>query len=232
MKILFEDSHILVVEKPPKVPSQSDKTGDKDLYSELKEYLLKQYNTKNPYLGLIHRLDRPVGGVMLFAKTKFSNSKLSQQIQNKTMQKKYYAVVNGKPKVMQEELRDYLVKDGRRNISKVISANDENGKEALLVYKCLDTLDTGKDGILSLLEIELKTGRHHQIRVQLSNVGLPIWGDTKYNSAFSRRRGWTQIALWASCLSFYHPKTGKELIFTSIPMSEYPFTLFRQRYVK
>jgi len=227
LKVLYEDAQILVVEKPPKIPSQRDKTGDKDMLTYVSEYLQEKYpNAKSPYVGLIQRLDRPVGGVMVFAKTKVANQKLSKQIQEKEIEKVYYGVVCGVPDKNNEVLVDFLLKQGKINMSKVVPKGTTNAKEAILEYDLLETLDTPEYGVLSLLKINLKTGRHHQIRVQLSNAQLPLWGDTKYNKAFTKQKEWTQIALWAKSLRLGHPIKNKSLTFHSSPKDHYPFTLF------
>lgn len=227
LKVLYEDAHMIVVEKPPKVPSQRDKTEDKDMLTYVSEYLQSKYPaTRSPYVGLIQRLDRPVGGVMVFAKTKLANQKLSDQIQRKEVGKVYYGIVCGVPDKNHEVLVDFLLKQGKTNLSKVVSKSTTNAKEAILEYDLLETLNTPEYGVLSLLKIILKTGRHHQIRVQLSNAQLPLWGDTKYNKEFSNQREWTQIALWARTLTLDHPKTNKTLTFHSSPKDHYPFTLF------
>lgn len=227
IKILYEDAHIIVVEKPPKVPSQGDKTGDKDMLTYVREYLQEKYpEAKSPFVGLIQRLDRPVGGVMVFAKTKAANQKLSEQIQRKEIKKVYYGVVCGVPEKDHDILVDYLIKNGKTNLSKVVPKGTANAKEAILEYDLLETLDTPDYGMLSLLKINLKTGRHHQIRVQLSNAQLPLWGDTKYNKTFTKRKEWTQVALWARTLTLEHPKSKKALTFHSSPKDHYPFNLF------
>ncbi len=211
LKVLFEDNHIIVVEKSPNIPSQADKTEDIDMLSIVKQYIKEKYQKPgNVYLGLVHRLDRPVGGVMVFAKTSKSASRLSDQIRQKIFQKKYLAVVDGK--VMQEEgeLKDYLYKDERHNISKVVNKDKKNAKLAKLNYKLIKYNEV-KD--LSLLEINLHTGRHHQIRVQLANFGHSIFGDQKYG----KRGQGKQIALWAYEISFEHPITKEVLTFKDLP---------------
>jgi len=229
LKVLYEDAHIIVVEKPPKIPSQMDKTGDKDMLTYVSEYLQTKYpDTKSPYVGLIQRLDRPVGGVMVFAKTKVANQKLSEQIQRKEIGKIYYGVVCGVPEKDHELLVDFLLKQSKTNTSKVVSKGTPNAKEAILEYDLQETLDTSEYGVLSLLKIILKTGRHHQIRVQLSSAQLPLWGDTKYNHAFAKQKEWTQVALWAKTLTLEHPKTKKSLTFHSSPKDNFPFTLFEK----
>lgn len=229
LKVLYEDSHIIVVEKPPKIPSQRDKTGDKDMSTYVSEHLKIKYPVaKSPYVGLIQRLDRPVGGAMVFAKTKIANQRLSQQIQQKEIGKVYYGIVCGVPEKNHAVLVDFLLKQGKNNLSKIVSKDTANAKEAILEYDLLETLDTPEHGVLSLLKIVLKTGRHHQIRVQLSNAQLPLWGDTKYNKRFAKQKEWTQIALWAKTLTLEHPTTKKSLTFHSSPKNHYPFTLFEK----
>ncbi|KNF08237.1 ribosomal large subunit pseudouridine synthase C [Gottschalkia purinilytica] len=227
IKTIFEDKNILVVEKPPKLPCQSDKTNDEDLMSILyKDIKERNDKLKNVYLGLIHRLDRPVGGVMVLAKTQESNSNLSKQVSNRYMKKEYLTIVCGKPDETKGELKNYLKKLSTINMSKVVSKDTKGAKEAILEYEVIDTLNTQEYGNLSLVKIKLKTGRHHQIRVQLSNWGFPIWGDNKYNKDFVKKKEWTQIALWAYRLSFSHPIKRSYLSFTSLPHNEYPWNLF------
>lgn len=229
MNIIFEDKHVIVAQKPPKVPSQSDLTEDVDMLSMLKEHLKNEYpSAKDPYIGLIHRLDRPVGGVMVFAKTKESNANLSEQVRTKKFQKYYYVIVCGKPESEKGELRNYLKKVTSSNMSKVVTKESKAGKEAILEYELIDSINTEEYGMLSLLRVDLKTGRHHQIRIQLSHAKLPIWGDNKYNKTFVQMKKWTQIALCAYSLSFYHPKDKKFMTFESNQTNEYPFSLFSQ----
>ena len=211
LKVIFEDNHIIVVEKKPNIPSQSDKTEDEDLLSIVKQYLKAKYNKPgNVYLGLVHRLDRPVGGVMVFAKTSKAASRLSEQVRNKEIKKRYLAVVDGKIKQRSGMLEDYLYKDERNNISKVVSKEKRNSKFASLDYEVL-CYNEKKD--LSLLRINLHTGRHHQIRVQLSNFGHSIFGDQKYGT---RGKG-KQIALWAYELELVHPTSKEKMVFKCLP---------------
>ncbi len=210
-KILYEDNHIIVVEKKPNIPSQSDKTGDIDMLTLVKDYIKEKYKKPgNVYLGLVHRLDRPVGGIMIFAKTSKAASRLSNQVREKIFKKKYLAVVDGKFEKDQGTLEDYLYKDERHNMSKVVKKEKKNSKLAKLDYKVLK-YNQVKD--LSLVEINLHTGRHHQIRVQLSNFGHSIFGDQKYGT---RGKG-KQIALWAYELTIIHPVTKEELTFKDLP---------------
>lgn len=211
LKVIYEDNHIIVVEKKPNIPSQADKTEDIDMLSIVKSYIKEKYQKPgNVYLGLIHRLDRPVGGIMIFAKTSKAASRLSNEVREKVFKKKYLAVVDGKLDKKEGVLEDYLYKDERNNISKVVKKEKKNAKYAKLEYK---VLKYNKIKDLSLLEINLHTGRHHQIRVQLSNMGHSIFGDQKYGT---RGRG-KQIALWAYELTIIHPTIKEKMTFTDMP---------------
>ncbi len=211
LKILYEDNHIIVVEKKPNIPSQADKTEDIDMLTIVKEYIKEKYKKPgNVYLGLVHRLDRPVGGIMVFAKTSKAASRLSNQVRKKIFEKKYLAVVDGKVEPKEGILEDYLYKDERNNASKVVNKDKKNAKFAKLDYKVLKYNEVKN---LSLLEINLHTGRHHQIRVQLSNFGHSIFGDQKYG----KRGQGKQIALWAYKLSIEHPITKKQMTFEDFP---------------
>lgn len=211
LKVIYEDNHIIVVEKKPNIPSQSDKTGDIDMLTIVKEYIKEKYNKPgNVYLGLVHRLDRPVGGIMIFARTSKSASRLSNQVREKIFKKEYLAVVDGKPEPKSGTLEDYLYKDERNNISKVVKKEKKNAKLAKLDYELVKYNEIKN---LSLLKINLHTGRHHQIRVQLSNFGHSIYGDQKYGK---RGKG-KQIALWAYKLTIEHPITKEKMEFVDYP---------------
>ena len=211
MKVIYEDNHIIVVEKKPNIPSQADKTGDIDMLTLVKDYIKKKYNKPgNVYLGLVHRLDRPVGGVMVFAKTSKAASRLSDQVRQRAFKKEYLAVVDGKIEDKVGTLEDYLYKDERNNISKVVSENKKNAKFAKLDY---EVLKYNKVKDLSLVRVNLHTGRHHQIRVQLSNFGHSIFGDQKYGT---RGKG-KQIALWSYLLIIEHPITKEKMTFKDLP---------------
>lgn len=211
LKIIYEDNHIIVVEKKPNIPSQADKTGDEDMLSLVKQYIKEKYNKPgNVYVGLVHRLDRPVGGVMVFAKTSKAASRLSDQVREKIFRKKYLAVVDGNVVPRKGSLEDYLYKDERNNISKVVSKDKKNAKLAKLDYEVLKYNEV-KD--LSLLKINLHTGRHHQIRVQLANFKHSIFGDQKYGT---RGKG-KQIALWSYYLEIVHPVTKERMEFEDLP---------------
>ena len=221
LKILYEDNHIIVAEKPPNIPSQADKTEDQDMLTIIKEYLKEKYNKPgNVYLGLVHRLDRPVGGVMIFAKTSKAAARLSEQVRNKVFKKEYLAIVDGKPKNQKSTLEDYLLKNEKTNTSKVVKEGTKNSKYAKLDY---EVIKYNQEINLSLLKILLHTGRHHQIRVQLSNMGHSICGDQKYGT---RGRG-KQISLWAYKLTIEHPITKEEMSFTDLPENIGPWVMLK-----
>ena len=213
LKVIYEDNHIIVVEKIPNIPSQSDKTGDIDMLTIVKKYIKEKYQKLgNVYSGLVHRVDRPVGGIMVFAKTSKSASRLSNQIREKVFKKEYFAVVDGQFKNKEGNLIDYLYKDERKNMSKVVNKEKKNAKEAKLDY---EVLIYNKIKNLSLVKINLHTGRHHQIRVQLAHAGHSIFGDQKYGT---RGKG-KQIALWAYERTIQPPITKEEMTFKCLPES-------------
>lgn len=214
LNVIYEDNHIIVVEKPVNVPSQGDKTGDVDMLTIIKEYLKEKYNKPgNVYLGLIHRLDRPVGGVMVFAKTSKAAARLSEQVRDKVFKKQYLVIANGKFDKETGVLSDYLLKNERKNMSRVVPEGIKNSKYAELDY---EVLKYDEELNLSVLKINLHTGRHHQIRVQLSSRNHSIYGDQKYGG---RGHG-KQICLWAYELTINHPITKEEMTFKSIPKME------------
>ena len=216
INIIYEDNHLLVVEKPINIPVCEDESKDLDLLSILKNYLKVKYNKPgNVYLGLVHRLDRPVGGVMVFAKTSKAANRLSKQVSDHILKKTYIAVVEGKIK-KEDVLVDYLYKDSKKNISYVVAK--DKGKESILSYKVLNYNNDA-----SLIEINLKTGRSHQIRVQFSSRGYPLIGDAKYNK---NHDGKTNVALFAKRLEFTHPVTKENLCFELDIPKRYPFNLF------
>ncbi len=211
LKVIYEDNHIIVVEKPVNIPSQGDKTGDTDMLTIIKEYIKEKYNKPgNVYLGLIHRLDRPVGGVMVFAKTSKAAARLSEQVREKEFQKSYLVIVDGGMEKEKGTLEDYLLKNEKTNTSKVVKEGTKNSKYAKLDY---EVLKYDKELNLSVLKILLHTGRHHQIRVQLSSRGHSIYGDQKYGG---RGHG-KQIALWAYKLQIIHPVSKEKMDFIDIP---------------
>ena len=211
LNVLYEDNQIIVVEKPANIPSQGDKTGDKDMLTIVKEYIKVKYNKPgNVYLGLVHRLDRPVGGIMVFARTSKSASRLSEEVRNKTFEKHYLAIVNGKMENPKGTLEDYLWKDEKNNTSYVVKETKKNAKKAALDY---EVVSYNKEENLSLIKIDLHTGRHHQIRVQLSSRGHAIYGDAKYHG-----RGKGQgLCLYAYELGFVHPISKEKMNFKLIP---------------
>ncbi len=211
MKVIYEDNHILVIEKPINVPMQEDSSEDMDVIRLAKEYLKNKYNKPgNVYCGHVHRLDRPVGGVVVLAKTSKAASRLSDSVRTNKMNKKYCAVVVG-DLPNERVLKDYLIKDDKTNTSRVTS--EKYGKYSELSYKVLDRKDN-----LSFIQIDLKTGRSHQIRVQFASRNCPLYGDQRYNK--DARVG-QQIALWATVLSFPHPTTQEILSFESnLPNTE------------
>ncbi len=228
LNVLYEDAWILVAVKPAGMPSQRDRSGDLAMITAVGEYLKK--DSGKPYVGLIHRLDRPVSGVMVFAKTPAANAKLSEQLRQQDFDKMYYAVVNGNPQKDEDELTDSLVKR-HEGFSEVVTAGTDGAKEARLTYKVVGRLNHETEGELALLQVHLMTGRHHQIRVQLAHAGLPIWGDTKYNAGFNKREsagrdGWFNIGLCACQLSFKHPRSMTDKTFQIKPEG-YPFELFQ-----
>lgn len=211
LNVIYEDNHIIVVEKMVNIPSQGDKTGDVDMLSIIRDYLKEKYQKPgNVYLGLIHRLDRPVGGVMVFAKTSKAAARLSEQVREKAFQKEYLVVVNGKMKSQKGEWKDWLFKNERANMSKVVPEGTKNAKQASLEY---EVLKYNEEINLSVVRVKLHTGRHHQIRVQFSSRGHSIYGDQKYGG---RGHG-KQIALWAYRLTIFHPITKEEMTFQVLP---------------
>ncbi len=214
LKVIYEDNHIILVEKPVNIPSQADKTGDIDMLTIIKKYLKEKYNKPgNVYLGLVHRLDRPVGGIMVFAKTSKAAARLSEQVREKKFQKTYLVIANGKMNKEEGTLEDYLLKNERTNMSKVVKEGTKGSKYACLDYQ---VLKYDKELNLSVLKVLLHTGRHHQIRVQLSGRNHSIYGDQKYGG---RGHG-KQIALWAYMLEIEHPITKEKMVFKSIPKKE------------
>lgn len=219
MNILYEDKDILVVEKPAGIPVETSRIGSKDMVSLLKNHLAETGG--KPGRHSLSRYDSPAGpartGVMVFAKNQKAAASLSKEIAQNEMKKTYLAVVEGTAKE-EESLTDYLLKDGRTNTSKKVPKGTKGAKESRLSYECLKTLEDPALAALplSLVRIHLFTGRHHQIRVQMADVGLPLYGDRKYNPA---SKGST-LALCAFELTFRHPATGKSMTFSCKPTGE------------
>lgn len=219
INVLYEDNHLLVVEKPVNILSQGDNTNDKDMVNLLKAYLKEKYNKPgNVYLGLVHRLDRPVGGAMVFAKTSKAASRLSEQVRNKTFKKTYRAVINGKMRKQSDTLKDYLYKNKKTNMVSVVSESHKDSKYSELSYETLAFKDK-----MSLVQIDLKTGRPHQIRVQFASRNNPLVGDQRYgkNSKVGQ-----QIALWSYKIEIVHPVTKEKIEFVCEPPKEYPWNVF------
>ena len=206
--ILYEDNHVLVAVKPPNMLSQADRTGDQDLLSLLKSYIREKYHKPgNVYLGLVHRLDRPVGGLMVFARTSKAASRLAAQMREHDMGREYLCVAVGE--VPDEfTLTDYLIKDEMKNKVVVCEADVKGAKIAILHGRCVER----RQGT-ALCSVRLSTGRSHQIRVQMSNMGAPLWGDNRYGEGITGQ----QIALWGYRLSFQHPTTKETMSFCAMP---------------
>lgn len=221
LNVLYEDNHIIVVLKPQNVPSQEDESKDKDMLTIVKEYVKEKYNKpNNVYIGLVHRLDRPTGGVMVFARTSKSAERLSKQIANREFDKYYLAVVENKPKEKFARLTHYLKKDEKTNKVSIVPQLETGAKEAVLEYTTLSNYNEK----LSLLKVELFTGRSHQIRAQMSFVGNPIVSDVKYGAKLKICKN---LSLWAYKISFKHPITNQIMSFVSFPpKDELPWSYF------
>ena len=231
--VLYEDNHLLVVEKPVNMPSQGDASGDPDLLSLLKRDIKIRYQKPgNVYLGLVHRLDRPAGGVMVFARTSKAAARLSDQIRTRAFGKVYLAVVRGTPGDKKGRLEHCLQKDRTTNIVRTVSPSVSGSKRAVLDYQVQDskgiqTGDSCNPGSLALVRIRLWTGRSHQIRVQFAAIGHPLYGDQKYGADVNSPG--QQMALWSHQLVFRHPTTKREMVFTSHPPDVFPWNLFDPR---
>ena len=211
--ILFEDNQIIVVEKPQNVPSQGDSSGDNNMLDMIKAYIKEKYNKPgNVYCGLVHRLDRPTGGVMVFAKTSKSASRLSEQFKTDDVHKIYFAVVIGCPKVKKGHLVHYLKKDEKNNMVEIVPQSTEGAKRAELDYEVLEE----KNGY-SLVKINLITGRSHQARVQMKALGTPIYGDVKYGGTGAKSG---LLNLFAVQLTFDHPVSKARVTFKVIPPAD------------
>lgn len=220
MKIYYEDNHVIVIDKPQNEVVQKDRTNDLDTLTRLKEYIKAKYNKPGDvYLGLVHRLDRPVGGLMVFAKTSKAASRLSEQVRNKSFFKEYTAVVHGK--AHQTSFFDYLVKNSKTNTSKVVRKDIPNAK-----YAHLDVtwVNYNKKYDLSQVKIHLHTGRSHQIRVQFASRQLPLWGDHRYHHEANEG---DKISLFATSLEFDHPITKERLTFNRQTPHSFPFSLWK-----
>jgi 23S rRNA pseudouridine1911/1915/1917 synthase len=210
LTVLYEDNQIVVVIKPQNIPTMADESKDEDMLSLVKAYIKEKYNKPgDAFIGLVHRLDRPTGGIMVFARNSKSASRLSAAFQTHEVEKTYYAIVNGVVKQKTGHLTNYLKKDEKENIVKIVPMSENGAKKAELVYNYLE--DNGKE---SLLEVKILTGRSHQIRLQLSNVGHSLVGDVKYGKEKGRT---SNLGLWAGKLSFVHPTTKEKMVFIASP---------------
>ncbi len=219
-EVIYEDNHIIVALKPFGMPSQEDDSKDMDILNWVKDYVKEKYNKKGEaFIGLVHRLDRVSGGLMVFARTSKAASRLSEQIRKKQMQKKYVLVVEGSLNNKFGTLEDYLLKDKTNNTVKAFKNQVEGSKDALLNY---EVIDENKD--LSFIEVELITGRSHQIRVQFSSRGCPIFGDAKYGSINPQKKS---IALWSTYLCFEHPTKKEKLEFSVGAPKQMPWNIFK-----
>ena len=218
--VLYEDNHLLVAVKPPNLPAQADRSGDDDLLSILKRYIGNKYQKPgNVYLGLVHRLDRPVGGLLVFARTSKAAARLSEQVKVHELNRQYVAIVEGETPDRFTYV-DYLTKDPEKNMVTVLPSYLKlQGKEAILHGRTV----AHRDG-LSLVAIQLETGRAHQIRVQMQHAGFPLWGDHRYGNG----KGKEQIALWGMRLSFAHPITKDQMLFIAPTPEEKPWLFFER----
>ena len=220
LTILYEDNHIIVVLKPQNIPSCEDESKDRDMLTVIKDYIREKYNKQgNVYLGLVHRLDRPTGGVMVFAKSSKAAARLTQQMKAGDFEKRYYAVLCGVPKEERAILTHYLKKNAINNMVYVCPPLTEGAKFAELDYRVLET-----KGDFCLADIRLHTGRSHQIRVQMNAIGCPVYGDMRYGGE-KAKKGY--LALWAYYLAFTHPVSQKRLVFRVQPPKDVsPWTAF------
>jgi len=219
-RILFEDNHLLVVNKLPSEIVQGDKTGDEPLPERIKSFLKEKYQKPgNVFCGVVHRLDRPTSGVVVFAKTSKALERLNTQFREKETNKTYWAIVENKPKEPKGSLRDYLKKNETQNKSYVVNENSPGAKLALLNYELL-----ASSANYHLLEVTIETGRHHQIRAQLSKIGCVIKGDLKYGAKRANKDA--SIGLHARSLRFLHPTTKEEITIVANPPADAVWDFF------
>lgn len=227
INIAYEDNKIIVAVKPQNIPSQEDSTGDMDMLRLMKQYRKENENKEGEaFVGLVHRLDRPTGGLMVFAKNSKAAANLNNQILQKVLKKTYFAVLRGVPQVRKGTLKNYLIKDEKNNMVRVGLMGDLGAKEAILEYEVVSTALSGQ---LSLVRINLITGRSHQIRVQMANIGNPVFGDLKYGAKENQdiKNENLNLALYSTDLSFISPSTGEKMLFRVYPpKDEIPWKLF------
>ncbi len=230
-RIIYEDDHMMVCYKPAGLATQTAKVGQQDMVSELKNYLAAKQHSRSPYLGVIHRLDQPVEGLLVFAKNSKAAAALTAQLSGGTLNKRYYAVACGQPVQKSGELVDYLAKDPVSGSAVVVTPDYLQGSEALqksearkavLQYHVIGELSTPRQ--VTLLDIHIDTGRFHQIRVQMAHAGLPLLGDSRYGNQESKQLSGTlcvrNVALCACCITLKHPVTGKVMEFREVPQGQ------------
>ena len=227
LKVLYEDNHIIVVEKPQNIPTQADVSGDLDMLTMVKNYIKEKYNKPgNVYVGLVHRLDRPTGGILVFAKTSKAAGRLCEQIKEKSCKKKYLAVTVNVPRFKEGKLENYLSKDEKTNIVTVVPQGNVGAKYALLNYNVLGCKATDKNVNIALCDVDLQTGRSHQIRVQFAHIKCSLFGDKKYGGDITPNHN---LALWAYELRFVHPVTKQNMVFKSMPpINNTPWKFFEK----
>lgn len=216
--IIYEDKEIIVCRKDAGIPVQSSRIGTWDMENGLKNYLAGKYRKNQVYIGVIHRLDQPVEGVLVFAKTAYAAKELSRQVKEGEFEKGYLAVTDRKPLASSGILEDWLKKDGRTNTSCVVPKGTEGAKYARLSYKVVQSKVLKEGEERYLIKIILDTGRHHQIRVQMANAGMPLVGDRKYNTRVPQEK--SALGLCAEELSFVHPKSKKKMQFRVVPSGD------------
>jgi len=221
-RILYEDNHLIAVNKLPSEIVQGDKTGDVPLSEDVKQYIKQKYNKPgNVYLGVIHRIDRPASGVVVFARTGKALTRMNELVKERRIEKKYWAIVKNRPENDKRELRNFLLKNEKKNKSFVVESKKEGAKEAILTYRLINESRDYK-----LLEINLLTGRHHQIRAQLSAIGCPIKGDLKYG--FDRSNKDASISLHARSVSFIHPVSKQQINILADPPKDTLWNYFSE----
>ncbi len=218
--ILYEDNQVIVALKPHNIPTQEDASGDEDMLTKVKSYVKEKYNKEGEaFIGLVHRLDRPTGGIMVFARNSKSASRLTAQFAERKIKKTYYAILSKVPQAKSGHLIHNLKKDEKNNIVKIVPLSEEGSKRAELDYKVLQI-----EGENALVEVNPLTGRGHQIRVQFAGINCPLVGDNKYGK--DKTKASTNLGLWAGRLEFIHPTTKEKMIFACPPENVAPWSKF------